>query len=143
MKTTEFKVLLIEPSGVNNHLLLEILYNLEIVVVKVNNIESAIHKAISFSPDLIICQEEFGDYTGFQVYNMLEKEILKNGIPFIVMLSDYNKNSIMMGEELGIDGFIFPPYEAEKIYNILKTKIRKFRAHQLRTLRYFRKPSLL
>lgn len=139
MKTTEFKVLLIERSGMRNKMLIEILSNLDIFVVIANTIDSAFQKAISFSPDLIICQEDFGEYTGFQVYNMLEREILRNGIPFIVMLSDYNKHSIMMGEELGVDGFIFPPYEVDKIFNILRTKIRKFKANQIRTLRYFKK----
>lgn len=137
MKTAGYKVLLIEPSGNRKKLLLDILRNLDLVVVQVNSIETAIQKAISLSPDLIICQEEFGDYTGFQVYNMLENEILKNGIPFIIMLNDYNRNSIMMGEELGIDGYIIPPYEPEKISNILQTRIRKFRAQQSMSLKYF------
>ena len=139
MNNSDSQVLLIEFSANRKKLLLQMLLDLGYTVITVQSVEAAIQKALSFSPDLIVCVDDLGEYTGFQMYNMLEQEILKKGIPFILVLGEYSSDEILMGEELGIDAFLFPPFDQETVDNILKSRIHKFHASQSISLRYFKK----
>src|SRR5690554_1934963 len=139
MNNAEYKILLIEFSGSKKKILLQMLMDLGFNVNTVNTIESAIQKVLSFSPDLVICVDDLGEYTGFQIYNMLERELLKKGTPFILVLEEFSHTNISMGQELGIDAFLFPPYEHETIGNILENKIRKSQASQELSLKYLKR----
>src|SRR5690554_500508 len=99
MNNAEYKILLIEFSGSNKKILLQMLMDLGFNVNNVNTIESAIQKVLSFSPDLVICVDDLGEYTGFQIYNMLEREIFKKGAPFILVLEEFSQTNISMGQD--------------------------------------------
>jgi DNA-binding CsgD family transcriptional regulator len=75
--------------------------------------------------DLIICFEECGLMNGFQIYTILNTEIIKNEIPFIIVLSKYCKNKILIGIELGIDSFIFPSFNQKRILKVINIQLKK------------------
>src|SRR5690554_2926059 len=137
MKKPEARVLFIESSVNKNKILIQILTVLGYNVFTVANIEEAIHKTITLPPDIIICNEDFEEYNGFQIYTMLENDLLKYGIPFILLLGEYDRSSIAMGEELGIDGFIFPPFDLLKVKNILNKRLLKNEVRKSLALKYF------
>src|SRR5690554_808494 len=139
MKNADSKILLIEFSGNRMKMLLQRLLDLGYTVLTVSSIETAMQKTMTFSPVLILCFEDLGEYTGFQMYNMLEPEIIKKGIPFVLVFAEYSKADIFMGQELGIDAFLFPPFDMETIDNILQSRIRKFHVSKSMSFSYFKK----
>jgi len=137
MKNTGARVLFIESSTKKNKILIQMLTVLGFNVFTVSNVEEAIHKTITLPPEIILCNEEFEEYNGLQIYSMLENHLLKHAIPFILLLNEYNRDCIAMGEELGIDGFLFPPFELMQIKNILNKRLLKNEVRKSLALKYF------
>ncbi len=125
MDNSIYKVLLIEPLKEVNTTLTNILIGLNFHVISVKNIESALKKMLEYNPDIIICQNELNDYSGFHFYNMLNNDLLKNEIPFVLLSNEFNKEDLLVGMELGIDSFLFPPFDTVKISNILLRQLQK------------------
>ena len=138
MENSVTHVLLIDFSANNYKLIQQILTETGYSIDVVTTLESTIHKLMAESPDLIICYHQLGNYTGFQLYNRIEKEILNMGVPFILVLDEFSITEITMGQELGIDAFLFPPFEPETIVNILDNKIRKSQMHRSLSFKYLK-----
>jgi DNA-binding NarL/FixJ family response regulator len=127
MVNSDYKVLLIEPFKERNIELTNILIKLDFQVISVKNIETAFKKLLEYNPDIIICQKDLSDYSGFHFYSMLNNDLLKNEIPFILLTHQFNRDDLLVGMELGIDSFLFPPFEPIKIENILLKQLQKSR----------------
>ncbi len=125
METFGVKVLLIEPFKERNIILSRILIELNFQVVSVRNVEMAVKKWLEHTPHIVICQKDMREYSGFHFYSMLKDDFLKMGIPFILLMNQFNKEDLLVGMELGIDSFIFPPYDKDKIANILEKQLQK------------------
>ena len=125
METSGVKVLLIEPAKERNTILTTILIELNFQVISVRNVETAVKKWLEHAPNVIICQEDMQEYSGFHFYSMLKNDLLKNAIPFVLLMNEFNKDDLLVGMELGIDSFIFPPYDQEKIRNIILKQVQK------------------
>ena len=125
MKTTQSNVLLIGESEGSSKMFIDILTNEGYKVTFVRNIEIAIQKLMKELPDLIICFYELSELNGFQYFNILDSEILKNEIPFIMIFNQFRKNEFFVAVELGIDSFIYPPFEQERVANIVRKQLMK------------------
>lgn len=137
MDNSDYKVLLIEPLKERNTVLTTILIELNFQVISVKNAETALKKLLEYNPDIVICQKDLSDYSGFQFYSMLNNDFLKNEIPFILLTNQFNKQDFLVGMELGIDSFLFPPFEAVKISNILLKQLQKSRRRKDETSNQF------
>ncbi|WP_347840912.1 response regulator transcription factor [uncultured Draconibacterium sp.] len=125
MKTTQSNVLLIGESEASSKMFIDVLAKEGYRVSFVSNIEIAIQKSLRNLPDLIICFYDLNDLNGFQVYNILDNELLKNEIPFIMVFNQFRKNEFFVAVELGIDSFIYPPFDQERIVNIVQKQLVK------------------
>ncbi|MDX8339502.1 LuxR C-terminal-related transcriptional regulator [Draconibacterium sp. IB214405] len=125
MKTTQRNILLIGESEGASKLFIDVLTKEGFQVIYVRNIEIAIQKLMKELPDLILCFYDLNDLNGFQVYNILDNEILKNDIPFIMIFNQFRKNEFFVAVELGIDSFIYPPFDQERIINIVRKQLLK------------------
>jgi len=125
MKSATLKVLLVEPDKIQKEVLTDILIGLDFQVVSAKNVESAIKKLLEISPGLIICQNDLNEYSGFHFYNILHNKMMGHRLPFILLINEFNKDDLSVGIELGIDSFLFPPFEEEKIRNILHKQLQK------------------
>ncbi|WP_297098651.1 response regulator transcription factor [uncultured Draconibacterium sp.] len=125
MKTTQSNLLLIGESEASSKMFIDVLAKENYHVTFVSNIEIAIQKLMKELPDLIICFYDINELNGFQVYNILDNEILKNEIPFIMIFNQFRKNEFFVAVELGIDSFIFPPFDQERILNIIQKQLVK------------------
>jgi DNA-binding NarL/FixJ family response regulator len=140
MKTLGLKVLLVEPDKNQNDQLTGLLIEMGYQVISVRNIETAIRKLLEFFPQIIICQKELKDHSGFHFYTMFKNDLLNSGAPFILLMNEFSKDDLSVGMELGIDSFIFPPFESGKINNILQKQMQKNKngksdaASQIRTI---------
>ena len=125
MKSTGLQILLIEPDKKQNDLLTELLIELDYQVISSKNVETGLKNLLQFTPNLIICQNDLNEYSGFHFYGILNNKMLGNRIPFILLINEFRKDDLSVGVELGIDSFIFPPFEKEKIGNILHKQLQK------------------
>jgi DNA-binding NarL/FixJ family response regulator len=123
MKTSQLVLLLIGDSEDLRGSFAEMLGLMEHRVIYADTIEKAIEKSLNDFPDLIICFFEMRDLNGFQVYNILNNELLKNEVPFIMVFNQFQKNDFLIAVELGVDGFIYPPFEQDKVMNIIEKRI--------------------
>lgn len=126
MRNSPTRILLIGASEESSNLIASVIQKLGFDVVFVNNIEMAIQKTLKDLPDLIICYYDLNELNGFQVYNILDNEILKDEIPFVMVFNQLRKNELFVAIELGIDSFIFPPYDMERISNIILKQLEKY-----------------
>ncbi len=125
MQILNSKILIIGDSEKKCSSVIKTIQNPWNQVVCAHNIEQAMKESILKSLDLIICFEECGEMKAFQIYTILNSEILKDKIPFLVILTKYNKNNILIGTELGIDGFIFPSFDQERILKVINLQLKK------------------
>ncbi len=138
MKSNGLKILLIEPDKKQSNVLIKILMELEYQVILSKNVEDAIKKLLEFTPNLIICQNDLKEYSGFHFYNVLHNEMMKIQLPFILLINEFSRDILSVGIELGIDSFIFPPFENVKIRNILHKQLQKSEKFQSDTISQFR-----
>jgi DNA-binding NarL/FixJ family response regulator len=125
MELPGLKVLLIEPDKKQNVFLTEILMDLGFRVTTAKNVDTAIQKLLCHSPNLIVCQKELHDESGFLLFSMLRNNLFDYKTPFILLLNVFDKKDLLLGFEMGIDSFLFPPFEREKIANILHNQLGK------------------
>jgi len=125
METPGLKVLLIEPDKNQSAFLSEVLMDLGFRVITAKNVDSAIQKLLCHSPSLIICQKELNDDSGFLLFSMLRNNLSDLQTPFILLLNVFDKKDLSLGVEMGIDSFLFPPFEREKIAHILQNQLEK------------------
>jgi len=125
MRASNIKILLIGKSEETNKHIIEIIKKQGFIFNFVDDIEMAIQSIIEELPDIIISFYELNDLNAFQVYNILNRKFLRNEIPFIIIFDHYKKNIMMGGLELGIDSFILPPYDPERIGNIIRRQLTK------------------
>jgi two-component system alkaline phosphatase synthesis response regulator PhoP len=127
MSAPQNLILTIGESEVSCKLLTDIIGIDNYNIAFANNIELAIKMVIKQLPDLIICFYEVGEYNGFQFYNILEDELLKNEIPFIIVFNQFRRNDLLVAVELGIDSYIYPPIERRKVLNIIEKQLSKIK----------------
>jgi DNA-binding NarL/FixJ family response regulator len=125
MKASKKKILLIDPSEPNGSEFRAVLCGLDFQIIDLQNTIIATQKVIEELPHIVCCNHKLPEFSGFQMYNILEDTLQKKQIPFLLILPCMDKISLLMGEELGIDGYIFPPFEPEEVNNILYTQLQK------------------
>lgn len=125
MANRKYKVLLIGKSKEESKLFIDLIEKQGIVLVFASTIEMAIQKSIADLPDLVVSFYELNALNGFHVFKFLEGEILNNEIPFVLIFNQYRKNDLLIAIELGIDSFIIPPFDEERIKNIVQTQLSK------------------
>ncbi|MCY1722624.1 LuxR C-terminal-related transcriptional regulator [Prolixibacteraceae bacterium Z1-6] len=117
----------------------QLLKNKKYKLVQTIDVSVAIKKVSKLLPDLIICNYEQNGCDGFETFKLLQKSILNNRIPFIVIFPDKSLENIQLGLELGIDNFIFPPYDETKILEKITTTINKVDEYKALKVKHFEK----
>lgn len=130
MKTTGKRILYIDSNVENDKTLVSIIEQLNYELVVVNNAEKAIYEIFEKPMNLIICQLRVNGYSGFEIYSLFHSRFHQKRIPFLLVSNSFQKNELILGEELGIDGFIFPPFETEEIGNIIAKQLHKNEAQK-------------
>lgn len=125
METFKNHILLISKSERQCRPILEVINEPWNNIVTVHHLEMAIKESLKNQFDLVICYDDLSESNAFQIYTVLNNEVLKNEIPFIIVLDSFDKNKVLIGLELGVDNFIFPSFEAERIEKIIKLQLKK------------------
>jgi len=125
MDTFRNQILLICKSERQCRPILEVINEPWNKIVTVHHLEMAIKESLKNQFDLVICHDDLSESNAFQIYTVLNNEVLGNEVPFIIVLDSFDKNKVLIGLELGVDNFIFPSFEAERIEKIIQLQLKK------------------
>lgn len=90
--------------------------------------KEGVELAMSFQPDLIICDITMPDIDGFEVKNILSKEKKTSSIPFIYLTARTDINDVQHGMELGADDYITKPVRAAKLLELVSKRLKRLDA---------------
>ena len=105
--------------------------NLEYNVI-ISNGNNVLEKAFEVMPDIIVCDVNLPEKNGFEICDILKKDIRTSHIPFIILTAYDNKESYIQGLESGADLFLTKPFSFAILYRSIKNllynreKLRKY-----------------
>lgn len=76
-------------------------------------------------PDLIICPSVLEGQSAFSVFKGFKPHFIKSGIPFFVWLDRYDQEEVEIGLELGVDNFLFAPFNSETVLSKVDGALKK------------------
>jgi ABC-type sugar transport system substrate-binding protein/DNA-binding response OmpR family regulator/nitrogen-specific signal transduction histidine kinase len=78
--------------------------------VYVSDGTDAIEKALEFVPDIIICDVNLPDKSGFEICKILKNDLRTSHIPNIILTALNNKESYIQGLQSGADLYLTKPF---------------------------------
>ncbi|GAL63622.1 hybrid sensor histidine kinase/response regulator transcription factor [Algibacter lectus] len=91
--------------------------------VHVSDGTDGIEKAYEIVPDIIICDINLPDKTGFEICEILKKDLRTSHIPTIMLTALNNKESYLKGLESGADLYLTKPFSFAVLQQSIKTMI--------------------
>lgn len=125
MIQTVSKILIIDPLSKTQNGLIQLLKDNEFVVEIAITADEGIQLAIQQRFDVVICQQNLKDTSGFKVYAQLEDSLLKYNSAFFLVMEKFESEDVLIGLELGIDNFIFQPLQKQSILNKIDKQLQK------------------
>ncbi|KJD36453.1 AraC family transcriptional regulator [Tamlana sedimentorum] len=84
---------------------------------------NAIEKALEIIPDIILCDINLPEKSGFDICEILKKDLRTSHIPTIILTALNNKESYIKGLESGADLFLTKPFSFAILAQSIKTLI--------------------
>ncbi|MCT2406078.1 substrate-binding domain-containing protein [Chryseobacterium antibioticum] len=81
----------------------------------------AIEKALTIVPDIIICDVNLPDKNGFEICEILKKDLRTSHIPTIILTAMDNKESYLQGLKSGVDLYLTKPFNYPILMQSLKS----------------------
>ena len=125
MKDSPIKILVIESSSKQDDTLKKLLNNKGYLTESAARIDVAIEKIMNHAVNLVISRNEVNEFTGFEIFKILEKYLRNCGIPFFLVLETAEREDVIIGLEMGIDNFIFHPYNEISLYCKIENQLKK------------------
>ena len=91
--------------------------------VHVSDGTDAIEKALELIPDIIICDISLPEKSGFDICDILKKDLRTSHIPTIILTALNNKESYIKGLEVGADLYLTKPFSFAILAQSIKTLI--------------------
>ncbi|WP_308992083.1 substrate-binding domain-containing protein [Mariniflexile litorale] len=91
--------------------------------VQVSDGADGIEKALEHIPDIIICDVSLPDKSGFDICEILKKDLRTSHIPIILLTAFNNKESYIKGLESGADLYLTKPFSFSILSQSIKTLI--------------------
>ena len=118
-------ILLIEDNDDIRNNTAEILELSNYKVIVAENGKVGVEKAISYKPDLIICDIMMPVLDGYGVLHAVHKnEAIKN-TPFIFLTAKTERGDFRKGMELGADDYITKPFDGTELLNAVDSRLKK------------------
>ncbi|WP_261376310.1 substrate-binding domain-containing protein [Gillisia sp. Hel_I_86] len=83
----------------------------------------AIEKALELIPDVIVCDINLTDKSGFEICEILKKDLRTSHIPIIMLTALTNKESYVKGLQSGADLYLTKPFSFAVLSQSVKTVI--------------------
>jgi DNA-binding response OmpR family regulator len=94
-------------------------------VTTAENGKIGVEKAISYIPDLIICDIMMPELDGYEVFERLSNHPKTASIPFIFLTAKSEKTDFRKGMNLGADDYLTKPFEEKELLEAIKCRIKK------------------
>lgn len=91
--------------------------------VQISDGTDAIEKALELIPDIILCDVSLPGKSGFEICEILKKDLRTSHIPTIILTALNNKESYIKGLESGADLFLTKPFSFAILSQSIKTLI--------------------
>ena len=92
-------------------------------IVHVSDGTDAIEKSLEIIPDIILCDVSLPGKSGFEICEILKKDLRTSHIPTIILTALNNKESYIKGLESGADLFLTKPFSFAILAQSIKTLI--------------------
>lgn len=92
-------------------------------IVHTSDGTNGVEIALELIPDIIICDVNLPDKTGFEICEILKKDLRTSHIPTIILTALNNKESYIKGLESGADLFLTKPFSLAILSQSIKTLI--------------------
>ena len=119
------KILVIDNEYDITELIAEMLSIHGFDVQKALDGKSGIKKAIKFCPDLILCDIAMPETSGYDVLEVLRKDMRTHSIPFIFLTAKGGMQDLRKGMRLGADDYLTKPVLADELIAAVKTRLEK------------------
>lgn len=119
------KILIIEDNFEVRDNLAEILELSNYNVITAENGKIGVQKALTSSPDIILCDVMMPELDGFGVLKILDKNPSTRNIPFIFLTAKAEKSDFRKGMNLGADDYITKPFDDVELIEAIERRLQK------------------
>lgn len=119
------KILVIEDNKEVKENIAEILQMSGYEVITADNGKIGTEKALSETPDLIICDIMMPVLDGYGVLHLLNKHKETAGTPFIFLTAKSERRDFRKGMEMGADDYITKPFDGIELLNAVESRLKK------------------
>lgn len=110
MKKSPLRILLVGIFNEKSKEIIPILKGNDYIVDAAEEVELAVQRIYNEKTDLVISSKNLNGFHGYEVYNQLKPNLFSAGIPFFMVLDEFEKEDVLIGLEMGIDNFLFLPF---------------------------------
>jgi len=89
-----------------------------------------IQKAMTFKPDIIVCDIQMPKINGYDVYRTLEKITETASIPFIYLTALAQAEDFRRGLELGADDYLIKPFKLDVLLHSINKRLEKYNRYK-------------
>ncbi len=125
MMTGKNRILVVDDTPENVYVLKEILEEGGFEVIESFDGKNALNMALSYKPDLIICDIMMPDVNGYQVAEQLQKNPYTETIPIIFLSAKTDPKDIRTGMALGVDDYITKPVNSDDLIRSIKIRLKR------------------
>jgi two-component system sensor histidine kinase/response regulator len=119
------KILVIDDDDIFREMVLTVLRGAGYTTLEAGDGPEGIATTQSDSPDLIICDILMGDIDGFSVLEQLRASPATASIPFIIMTSLSDRDSVRKGMTEGADDYLIKPFSLNDLLAAVQTQLAK------------------
>ncbi|GAB4522103.1 MAG: hypothetical protein OHK0046_34260 [Anaerolineae bacterium] len=94
-------------------------------VITAENGRIGLEKAVSHSPDLIVCDIAMPELDGYAVLLEVRSDPRLNFIPFIFLTASSNYDAVRQGMNLGADDYLAKPFKRTDLLKAIHSRLRK------------------
>jgi signal transduction histidine kinase len=119
------KILVIDDDDILREMVVTVLRGAGYIALEAGDGAEGIALAQSDSPDLIICDILMGKVDGFSVLERLRTIITTATIPFVIMTSLSDRESVRKGMVGGADDYLIKPFSLNDLLAAVQTQLAK------------------
>ncbi len=119
------KILVIDDDDILREMVVTVLRGAGYIALEAENGSEGIDLAQSDSPDLIICDILMGNVDGFSVLEQLRASESTATIPFVIMTSLSDRESVRKGMTEGADDYLIKPFSLNDLLAAVQTQLAK------------------
>lgn len=120
------KILVIEDDIGIQEDIIDILKLKGFTVRGANNGSIGLQVAKVFNPDLILCDIDMPDLSGYEVLREIQQDPNLINVPFIFCTSSSSMTSLRKGMNLGADDYIVKPFHAETLITAVNIRLKRY-----------------